>query len=126
VREVRFSPPRGDALLDASARGVLSALAAPCGVRGSLASPAALTADQRAALRGEGALLATKALRTTSESSPYTRWLLLVAIGLLLGEMLLRRGQSAAHQAGATHTRNAANASGADTGRAPNRGGRAA
>lgn len=90
IRTVAFTAPGGDALLDASARGVLAALAAPCGARGALAQPARLTERQVTHLTGAGPLAAAGPFRAQASTSPTARWLLLAALVLLVAEMIVR------------------------------------
>ncbi len=91
VREVLFSAPNGDALLNVSARGVLAALAAPCGVAAGLGTRPALTEAQISMLRGDGPLASADAFRGAGVANPWARWLVLAAAVCLLAEMLVRR-----------------------------------
>jgi hypothetical protein len=97
VRTVGFAPPGGDALLNASARGVLSALAAPCTTAAVSASAAPLPADLIGALRDSGPLVAANALSSpsTRDASPLVPWLIAGALACLLLEQWMRgrRGQ---------------------------------
>ncbi len=97
VRTVGFAPPGGDALLNASARGVLSALAAPCTTAAVSASAAPLPADLIVALRDSGPLVAADEFRSQSsrDASPLVPWLIAGALACLLLEqwMRVRRGQ---------------------------------
>ncbi len=90
IRTVAFTAPGGDALLDASARGVLSALAAPCAAHGALAQPAFLSERQIEQLTGAGPLVSAEAFRAQASTSPTARWLLLAALALLIAEMIVR------------------------------------
>ena len=90
IRNVAFSAPDGDAMIGESARGVLSALAAPCGVRGVLSEPGRLTERDREQLAGNGLLAPAAPYRAQTIPSPLARWLLLAALALLVVEMLAR------------------------------------
>lgn len=93
IRSVAFTAPEGDALLGASARGVLVALAAPCGARGSLGEPARLSAQELARLEGTGSLAPAAPFRAQRSASPIAGWLLLAALALLGVEVLVRTRQ---------------------------------
>lgn len=99
VRFVGFAPPPGDLLLGPDARGVLSALAAPCGNRGVVGAPPLLSSSHLEVLVGSGALADREALRVAGAGddlaitpvSPLTRPLLLAALLVLLFEAYWRR-----------------------------------
>ncbi len=96
VREVLFTAPTNDALLQTSARGVLSALSAPCGVAGSMGTRLALNEAQLARLRGDGPLARADAFNPPTPENRYARWLLLAALMCLIAESLLRRRSTVA------------------------------
>jgi hypothetical protein len=90
VRRVHFDAPEGDVLLGASARGLLAALAAPCGVRGTLA--AARPISRTRLDDGAGALAPRAAFGAPVDATPawLTRALLALALLLLLVEQWFR------------------------------------
>jgi hypothetical protein len=98
VRTVGFAPPGGDVLLSASARGLLSALVAPCATAASPRSSAPLSADMVAALGDSGPLVAADALPSVAERGmpPLARWLLACAVACLALEQWMRARRASA------------------------------
>jgi hypothetical protein len=95
VRDVAIPLPRaGDLALRESMRRFVAALSEPC--RG-LADFTPASDSALAQLRGNGPLVATRALETHSASSgKLATWLLVAALALLLVEPLLRRQRASA------------------------------
>lgn len=92
IRWVGIGTPAGDALLSVDARAVLSTLTTECGATFKLATSAALDSAQLRRLAGGDALAVAAALRVSQPNSrsPFTRWLLLAALLLLVVESVLR------------------------------------
>ena len=97
VRDVHFTPPDGDLLLDPSARGVLAALASTCGRRAPPATPAVASATLFTSSpdgANAGPWVARRALVPSDDvrtAPDHARLLLLLALLLLLIEQWWRR-----------------------------------
>jgi hypothetical protein len=96
VRDVYFTPPGGDLLLDPSARGVLAALASTCGRRAPPATPAVASATLFTSSpdgSNVGPWVARRALVPSDDARTapdHARLLLLLALLLLLIEQWWR------------------------------------
>lgn len=88
VREVAIGvPERGDVTLRAPFAALLDVLFQPCGGRRGAATPDSL----RATLAGAGPLAVASRFTADRAGSPWTPWLLLAAVLLLLAEQWYRR-----------------------------------
>ncbi len=92
VRWVGFAAPNGDALLSADAQVVLSALSRECGTAVGMAAAPALDPALLSRMTGAGALASRASLGVSPPPalSPFTPWLLLAALVLLVVETALR------------------------------------
>jgi len=93
IRWVGVATPEGDALLSVDARAVLSTLTQACGAAFNGAASPALDSTRLRRLSGSDAMAAATAFGASLPRalSPFTRWLLLAVLLLLVVEQLLRR-----------------------------------